>query len=222
MGIFIAISIMAVWFIHLLYLLNNITISFSSPTMYFHLLVQTYLYTGLFITAHDAMHNTISGNKKLNRFIGSAATLLFAGLSFNRLLKNHRLHHKHPGSNNDPDFYSGSQNFILWWMVFMKRYTTIIQILIMAAAFNILKIWFDDSVLIMFWIVPAFLSTLQLFYFGTYVPHKYPHTKSMLPHNARSQGKNHLWAMLSCYFFGYHHEHHDSPQTPWWQLYKIK
>jgi beta-carotene ketolase (CrtW type) len=28
--------------------------------------------------------------------------------------------------------------------------------------------------------------------------------------------------MLSCYFFGYHYEHHESPQTPWWKLYQIK
>src|SRR5690606_9080840 len=210
------------WFIHLSYILNYVSVSLDSPAMYLHILVQAYLYTGLFITAHDAMHNTISRNKDHNKLIGSAAAFLFAGLSFNRLLKNHRLHQKYPGSGSDPDFYSGSQNFIIWWIVFMKRYTTIFQLIIMAAAFYILKIWYGDYALIVLWIVPAFLSTLQLFYFGTYVPHKYPHTDNMQPHNARSQVKNHLWAMISCYFFGYHHEHHESPKTPWWQLYRTK
>jgi beta-carotene ketolase (CrtW type) len=28
--------------------------------------------------------------------------------------------------------------------------------------------------------------------------------------------------MISCYFFGYHFEHHESPQTPWWRLYQSK
>jgi beta-carotene ketolase (CrtW type) len=27
---------------------------------------------------------------------------------------------------------------------------------------------------------------------------------------------------LSCYFFGYHFEHHDSPGTPWWRLWRVK
>lgn len=47
----------------------------------------------------------------------------------------------------------------------------------MAVAFNILKIWFDEFSIIMFWVVPAFLGTFQLFFFGTYLPHKYPHTE---------------------------------------------
>jgi beta-carotene/zeaxanthin 4-ketolase len=28
--------------------------------------------------------------------------------------------------------------------------------------------------------------------------------------------------MTSCYFFGYHWEHHHSPATPWWELWKVK
>ena len=31
-----------------------------------------------------------------------------------------------------------------------------------------------------------------------------------------------MLAMVSCYFFGYHFEHHDSPGTPWWKLYAVK
>lgn len=197
-------------------------VNFSSPIFYIHIFIQAYLYTGLFITGHDAMHGTVSKNKKFNKVIGTIATFLFAGLSYNRLIKNHFMHHKHPGKESDPDFYTKSQNFFVWWGMFMIRYTTITQLIIMAVAFNILKIWFNDLTLIMFWIIPAFLGTLQLFFFGTYLPHRYPHTETMLPHNARTQKKNHLWAMLSCYFFGYHHEHHESPGTPWWQLYKMK
>lgn len=222
MGILIALLIISLWLFHLVYILNFVEVNFSSPFLYLHIFIQAYFYTGLFITGHDAMHGTISRNKKINKAIGTASTFLFAGLSYNRLIKNHFMHHKHPGEDNDPDFYTKSQNFWIWWMMFMMRYTTLTQLIIMAVAFNIFKIWFDDLTLIMYWVIPAFIGTLQLFFFGTYLPHKYPHTENMLPHNARTQKKNHLWAMLSCYFFGYHHEHHESPRTPWWQLYKMK
>ncbi len=59
----------------------------------------------------------------------------------------------------------------------------------MAVAFNILKIWFDEFSIIMFWVIPAFLETFQLFFFGTYLPHKYPHTKNMQLYKARTQKK---------------------------------
>lgn len=222
MGVFIALLIITVWLLHLLYLLNFVDVNFLSPFFYLHILAQAYFYTGLFITGHDAMHGTISRNKKINKALGTISTFLFAGLSYNRLIKNHFMHHKHPGEETDPDFYMKSQNFFVWWGMFMFRYTTVIQLIIMAVAFNVLKIWFNDLTLIMYWVIPALLGTLQLFFFGTYLPHKYPHTEQMLPHRARTQKKNNLWAMVSCYFFGYHHEHHESPKTPWWQLYKMK
>ncbi len=222
MGLIIALLILILWLSHLLYSLLYVNPALSDPLFYFHILLQGYLYTGLFITAHDAMHGSISRNKFLNNIIGRTASFLFAGLSYKQLLKNHIAHHSNPGEDKDPDFYSKSQNFFIWWFVFMKRYTTITQLIIMAASFNVLKIWFAESAIFSFWVIPAFLGTLQLFYFGTYIPHKYPHTGKMKPHNARTLKKNHLWGMLTCYFFGYHFEHHDSPRTPWWQLYKLK
>jgi beta-carotene ketolase (CrtW type) len=94
----------------------------------------------------------------------------------------------------------------------------------MAIIFNLLLhlAGFSTPSLVAFWIIPAFLGTFQLFYFGTFLPHRRPHTEEMGKHRARSMTRNHLWAMLSCYFFGYHLEHHQSPGVPWWQLYKAK
>jgi beta-carotene/zeaxanthin 4-ketolase len=222
MGVLIALLIISIWGGHLFYSLNYVEVSFVSPWLYLHLLIQAYLYTGLFITAHDAMHGTISNSKIINKGIGILSTFLFAGMSYNRLIKNHFRHHKTPGEADDPDFNINSQNFFIWWFSFMIRYTTITQIIIMAIVFNLLKLFFVEINIWFFWVIPAFLGTLQLFYFGTYQPHRKPHTDDMKPHNARSQKLNHLWAMLSCYFFGYHHEHHESPRTPWWKLYKLK
>ncbi|MCK7516393.1 MAG: hypothetical protein MZV64_01025 [Ignavibacteriales bacterium] len=64
---------------------------------------------------------------------------LFAGLSYNKLIKNHFKHHKNPGEEDDPDFYTKSQNFFIWWGTFLWRYTTITQLIIMAVVFNVLK-----------------------------------------------------------------------------------
>ena len=222
MGIIIAFIIISIWASHLFYSLFYVIVDFASPVLYLHVLLQGYLYTGLFITAHDAMHGTVSKNKFINKTIGSISTLLFAGLSYNKLITNHFKHHKNPGEEADPDFFTKSQNFFIWWGTFLWRYTTITQLIIMAVVFNILKIWFDQTSIIAFWVVPAFLGTFQLFFFGTYLPHKYPHTENMQPHKARTQRRNHLWAMLTCYFFGYHYEHHESPRTPCWRLYKMK
>ena len=168
------------------------------------------------------MHGTVSHNRTLNYFLGFLSTMLYAGMWYPMLIKKHRAHHAWPGTKKDPDYHVGNQNFFVWWFSFMKAYLTIWQIIIMAVLFNVGLIFFTELQLIVLWIIPAFLSTFQLFYFGTYLPHRLPHTEEMLPHNARTQRRNHLWAFVSCYFFGYHSEHHDSPRTPWWQLYKTK
>ncbi|HER07789.1 MAG TPA: fatty acid desaturase, partial [Bacteroides sp.] len=209
MGLFIAITIIGLWGFHLFYILFFVEVSVTNPWMYLHMLVQSYLYTGLFITGHDAMHRTVSRTKWINNAIGYAAVFLFAGMSYRKLIKNHWDHHRYPATEKDPDFYVKSQNFFAWWFTFLKRYVTIWQLIIMAVLFNILERLAGAPVpaLIVFWIIPAFLATFQLFYFGTFIPHKKPHTKAMGKHRARTQKKNHLWAMLSCYFFGYHYEH---------------
>ncbi|NLO01490.1 MAG: fatty acid desaturase [Bacteroidales bacterium] len=222
MGIFIAILIIILWFGHLLYCLLFAETDFSSIFFYLHILIQTFLYTGLFITAHDAMHGSVSRNRKVNNFIGYLSTILFAFLSFRVLSKKHYLHHLFPASEKDPDFSMKSNNFFVWWYSFMRNYTTWWQILLMAITFNILLIWFSEIKVISFWVAPAIFSTFQLFFFGTWLPHRRPFTEEMKPHYARSLKKNHFIAMLSCYFFGYHWEHHQSPTTPWWRLYRFK
>ncbi len=222
MGLLIALTVILLWTFHLVYLLIFVDLSSASPIILVHIAIQTYLYTGLFITAHDAMHGLVSPNKVVNKSIGRLATQLFAALSFSRLLEKHQLHHRFPGEGADPDYSVNSQNFWLWWFSFMKNYISWWQIIIMALVFNILHIWVDQLNLILFWILPSILATFQLFYFGTYRPHRLPHTETMLPHNSRSQKGPHIWAMLSCYFFGYHYEHHEWPHIPWWKLYQTK
>lgn len=224
MGILIATTIILLWAGHLVWSLAFFEVSATSPMMLVHVAVQTYLYTGLFITAHDAMHRLVSPNQALNRFVGQVCTNLFAALSYTRLYEKHHLHHRFPGEAGDPDFCTESQNFWRWWFSFLKNYVTWVQLVVLAVVYNLLHIFLKipQLNLILFWVVPSILATFQLFYFGTYRPHRLPHLGDMMPHRSRTQKGPHWWAMLSCYFFGYHFEHHDSPHTPWWKLYQLK
>lgn len=216
-GILIALAIIGLWFSCLVFFLNY-EIFWGDPLIYLGVLIQMHLYTGLFITAHDAMHGLVSSNKKLNKAMGWIAALLFSFNFYSRLFPKHHEHHRFVATDQDPDYHD-SDNFLVWYYSFIKQYVTIWQILLMAVTFNVLKLFLPTGKLILFWMLPAVLSTLQLFYFGTYLPHKGEHDNK---HHSSTQTKNHLWAFISCYFFGYHYEHHDSPATPWWRLWRIK
>jgi beta-carotene ketolase (CrtW type) len=216
-GVIIALGVIFLWFASLVLLLLT-ELNWSNPLTYIGILVQTHLYTGLFITAHDAMHGIVSSNKKLNHGIGWIAALLFSYNFYWKLFPKHHEHHRYVATDKDPDYHP-SGNFFIWYFSFIRQYVSVWQILLMAGTFNILKLFLPTDNLIVFWMLPAILSTLQLFYFGTYLPHM---GESNNKHHSKTQSKNHIWAFISCYFFGYHYEHHDSPGTPWWRLWQIK
>ncbi len=221
MGIIISLLIIVLW-------IGNLYLSlfFSSETLvsgwtFIFIPLQTWLSVGLFIVAHDAMHGSISRMARLNEILGSFCTFLYAGLWFPRLIKKHKLHHESPGTELDPD-YSSDQRFFIWWWRFMKEYLTIWQLVIMAVIFNIGLLFFSEGQLLLYWVLPLVLSTFQLFYFGTYQPHKLPHFPMMEPYKARTYPYSKLVAFITCFYFGYHFEHHFSPKTPWWRLPSIK
>ena len=224
MALLIALAVIILFIGHLAWILSVEYVDITAISTYIHILVQAYLYTGLFITAHDSMHGATSRNRKINNAIGQVALWLFAAFRYPSMFSKHMAHHRNPGTEKDPDFYVKSQNPIRWFFHFFFNYITVVQIFTMAALFNVGRYLLDIPItnLIFYWVIPAFLATFQLFYFGTYRPHRLPHTLEMEPHRARTQRKNHLWALLSCWFFGYHWEHHEYPRTPWWQLYTKK
>lgn len=62
-GVYVALTIIILWFATLAFALQW-QLEFDSPVTYLLILLLTHLYTGLFITAHDAMHGTVA--KTLN------------------------------------------------------------------------------------------------------------------------------------------------------------
>lgn len=222
-GVAVALAIMVGWLGLLGWLLAGWQLAWTSVWTWLLVLPMTHLYTGLFITAHDAMHGTLApGRPRLNRALGTVAALLFAFNWYPRLLPRHHAHHRHVATAEDPDFHDGRHpGFVPWLVRFALNYVTGWQILAMAVTYNLLKLVFPMENLILYWMVPAVLATVQLFYFGTWRPHMGEHQPDNR-HFARSQPRNHVWAFLTCYFFGYHYEHHDQPWVPWWRLWRTR
>lgn len=218
LGVAIGWSIILLWLLLLVFLLQW-PLDFSSPLWFLFILLQTHLYTGLFITGHDAMHHVISKDKTINNYTGIIAIGLFAFNSYKKLFPKHHEHHRFTATDKDPDYHPGS--FVGWYFNFLRQYVTVKQVLLMALTYNILILFFPATNVVLFWILPSILSTFQLFYFGTYLPHKGFHSEENI-HKSNTQSKNHVVAFLTCYFFGYHYEHHNAPGVPWWKLYKEK
>jgi len=130
--------------------------------------IQCWLYTGLFIVAHDTMHGSFApGRNRINAFVGTAILFVYAGFNWREMRTAHHAHHDFSGTEKD------------------------------------------------------ILSSVQLFYFGTYLTHRH---KDAFPdeHNARTNAFPWALSLLSCFHFGYHHEHHLFPHEPWWRLPRRK
>ena len=184
--------------------------------------LQCWLNVGLFIIAHDCMHGSLApGHPRLNRNVGRLALGLYAGFSYDRLLPKHHLHHRHSGTAGDPDFAADHpDHFWRWYFAFFRRYFgwrefATLSVLLWSYLLILEAPPLNAALL---WGVPAILSSLQLFYFGTYLPHRRGAEPFADRHQARSNDYPMLLSLLTCFHFGYHHEHHTKPWLAWWQL----
>ena len=123
-GLVIALTIIGLWTSSLLFLLSWEIFQLHPGLILIAIWWQTFLDTGLFITAHEAMHGLVCPyNLQINHLIGSAAVLLYALFPYEKLLTKHWLHHRYPASSLDPDFHDGKNgSFGAWYCHFLKSY----------------------------------------------------------------------------------------------------
>ncbi len=188
----------------------------------FLIALQCWLNVGLFIIAHDCMHGSFApGRPALNRAFGRLCLTLYAGFSFDRLRPKHFLHHAHAGTALDPDFDAAHpDHFIAWFRRFFRTYFGLREFAVLTAILLAYLVALRASPVdtLIFWGLPALLSATQLFYFGTYLPHRQDNLPFTDAHNARSSRFSWPVSLLTCFHFGYHHEHHAHPGVPWWRL----
>ncbi|GHG30548.1 fatty acid desaturase [Paracoccus aerius] len=179
----------------------------------------TWLSVGLFIVAHDAMHGAIvAGRPGINKGLGSLALLLFAGFSWRKLIVKHMAHHRHAGTDDDPDFSRGGP--LSWYIDFVRTYFGWREFWVLGGSVILYALILGPRwAYVTFWAVPSILASMQLFVFGTWLPHRPDHDAFPDRHNARSTRFGRPLSLLTCFHFGgYHHEHHLYPSVPWWQL----
>jgi beta-carotene/zeaxanthin 4-ketolase len=225
LGLAIALLILSVWLASTVVLLRCNISQWHPLGRYLATAWQTFLYTGLFITAHDAIHGVVVPQRaRINRMIGAIALLAYAMFPYPQIAQRHWLHHQHPASTLDPDFHNGThKHWLLWYLYFMFRYWSWLRFIALATAYNLMfrLLHIPEANLVAFWVIPPLLSSLQLFYFGTYLPHRQPVGGYTHPSRAETIRRTWFWSFVTCYHFGYHREHHDYPLVPWWLLPQV-
>jgi beta-carotene ketolase (CrtW type) len=217
-GAFVTLHVYAVFFFE--------TTARSAVAVPFLVAALTWLSVGLFIVAHDAMHGSLAPFRpRLNAAVGQLCLGLYAGFSYHGLIGKHFAHHRHAGTANDPDYDAEHpRDFWPWYLKFFREYFGLRQLVVMATISTVYMfvLGATPANVIVFWAVPAILSSLQLFLFGTWLPHRDGEPDFTDRHRARSNDFSWLVSLLTCFHFGYHHEHHAHPSVPWWRLPQVR
>ena len=191
-------------------------------------LLRSFLHTGLFIVAHDAMHGVLRPTcPEANARWGRLALTLYAGLPYGSCRAKHELHHRFSGGNGDPDFHPAEGSVVgaglRWFIHFLGGYLSWNQmgcLLGVWGVLGLLSLALTPTAglnLLLFCILPLLLSSLQLFVFGTYLPHRATALESAAQ-RPRSLDLPVWLSLLACYHFGYHWEHHQYPWLAWHEL----
>jgi beta-carotene ketolase (CrtW type) len=198
------------------------TLSLSAAVV----LLLCWLNVGLFIVAHDCMHGSLApGRPRINTTVGTVCVALYAAFSYARLYRKHHEHHRYSGTERDPDFnHRHPRSFIPWYLGFFREYFSLREFAILTVIL-IFYIWGLGATIanvLCFWALPAIGSSLQLFYFGTFLPHRETAQPFGDDHRARSNEYSWFVSLVTCFHFGYHHEHHAHPHVPWWRLPQMR
>ncbi len=227
-GLLWACTILLAWALSLVALmvldLGSLPARIEAPLLIAAVLLRAFLHTGLFIVGHDAMHGLLRpGAVAANRRWGQLSLALYAALPYEHCLRQHQQHHSFTASPRDPDGQPPDQALAGWFVHFLANYLSWRQMALLLggwAALALLCSRFTPTAafnLLLFCVLPLLLSSLQLFLFGTYLPHRRQGASSD-QHHARSLNLPVWLSLLACYHFGYHWEHHHYPHLAWFEL----
>ncbi|MEB3333687.1 MAG: fatty acid desaturase [Cyanobacteriota bacterium] len=228
-GLFLAAGLILAWLGSWLLLLPTSFSNLPPEVICLAILARTMLQTGLFIVAHDAMHGTLWPTRPaVNRRIGQLALWFYAALPYGPCLDNHRLHHRHSGTPQDPDHHGeGAATVVGWFQRFMAAYLSPSQLTALVISWLVLAglaASMSTSPLanvVLYGALPLLLSSLQLFLVGTYLPHR-PVGPILPEAGACPEPRSLDWpawlSLLACFHFGYHWEHHAFPHLAWHEL----
>ncbi len=226
-GLAFALPLLGAWVVSLLLLLR---VPLEGPglapaPLVLAMALRAVLQTGLFIVGHDAMHGSLLPQApRWNDRIGRLALALYAALPWERCRHNHQLHHRQPASPTDPDHHGGGGGWLHWYLGFLTTYLRPAPLLGLLTAWGLALAWAAPHTphplanLLLFWILPLLISSLQLFLVGTYLPHRRSQARSRDRHQAASLPWPPALSLLACFHFGYHWEHHQHPSLPWYRL----
>lgn len=189
--------------------------------------VRAFLHTGLFVVAHDAMHGSLfPGRWRWNRTVGQIFLGLYGLIDYDHCAQNHGKHHRFPGQDRDPDFHAPGDRPLLWYFRFIRAYYSLGQFLVLLGIWLLILVTLQSCGVgsvphfLLFWVLPQVISAVQLFLFGTYLPHR--RTGSSVPGSIQSLAYPPWLSFLACYHFGYHGAHHRFPTVPWFDLPRIQ
>ncbi|MGF1507900.1 MAG: fatty acid desaturase [Myxococcota bacterium] len=226
LGVFMALLIIGGWSLSLVVLLQ---VPLVGPWVFVGVPVavawMSWLFTGLFITGHDAMHGAITRtHPRLNHALGAVAVAAYAMFDYRLLRRAHFDHHARPARPGDPDWHDGRRPGLLaWFRAFVMRYLRMGQVVRLLVLFWAVQLVVDTPNFLLFWALPSVLSVLQLFYFGTYLPHREPAGGHTNRHHAYSTPFGPVTSLVTCFHFGsFHREHHEHPSAPWWRLPSLR
>ncbi|MEM1379226.1 MAG: fatty acid desaturase [Pseudomonadota bacterium] len=223
-GVGLAAAVTAAWLCLHIYGVHFFEVTWGPSLLLIPAMMMTlcWLSVGLFIISHDAIHGSlVPGRPGANRLIGWIVMTLYAGFDYDKLERNHHLHHEAPGTAADPDFSADHPRaFFPWFKEFILRHFGWRPLIFVNSVVAIYWLVLDAPMLniVLFYGIPAQASAVQLFYFGTFRPHRHEEDTFADDHRTRSSRYGWLMSLLTCYHFGYHHEHHLYPHEPWWRL----
>ncbi len=187
--------------------------------------LRTLLQTGLFIVGHDGMHGVlVPGSRRWNRRLAAAALVLYAWLPYGRCRRHHQRHHRAPATPGDPDVHPDPvAGPLRWYLSFMAAYLGPASLALLGAGWALLAgiamrftptAWLN---VLLFCVLPLWASSIQLFVFGTYLPHRLQRLSGSAG-SVASLALPEWLSLLACYHFAYHREHHENPALAWFEL----